>query len=284
MCRFVLYVGPPIPIASLVVEPKNSLIHQSFQAREREEPLNGDGFGLAWYSDRAESEPPGLFRSTTPAWSNRNLVDLARMLSSHCILAHVRAASHATEVAEANCHPFRCGRYTMMHNGEIGGFPRVKRHLLAELTDASFQMIRGNTDSEHLFGLFLDALPSRTDPLPVEALAEALRTAIHRARALSERHGGGEASYLNIAVTDGRTAAVSRFTTDPASPGESLHVLQGRCYVCDGGTTRTLFTETADEAVLVSSERLSDDRDWEEVPPNRLVVIDQWGGTSIEAI
>jgi len=46
MCRFVYYQGQPITLSALLTEPENSLIHQSFQARERVEPLNGDGFGM----------------------------------------------------------------------------------------------------------------------------------------------------------------------------------------------------------------------------------------------
>ena len=43
MCRFTLYLGPSIRMSALVTEPKNSLIHQSFESQEREERLNGDG-------------------------------------------------------------------------------------------------------------------------------------------------------------------------------------------------------------------------------------------------
>ncbi|MEZ6194623.1 MAG: hypothetical protein R3F20_02680 [Planctomycetota bacterium] len=47
----------------------NSLIHQSYEAKERFEPLNGDGFGLAWY---VEGDPkPARFRSVTPAEAAR---------------------------------------------------------------------------------------------------------------------------------------------------------------------------------------------------------------------
>ena len=65
MCRFALYLGPDIPIASLVTEPANSIIHQSFHSHLREEPLNGDGFGLAWYPSR-EAPLPFLKRSARP--------------------------------------------------------------------------------------------------------------------------------------------------------------------------------------------------------------------------
>jgi predicted glutamine amidotransferase len=48
MCRFTLYMGPPIRLSSLLIEPDHSLIRQSVESREREEPLNGDGFGVGW--------------------------------------------------------------------------------------------------------------------------------------------------------------------------------------------------------------------------------------------
>ena len=50
---------------------------------------------------------PAVFRSITPAWNNRNLQNLARVVASDCILAHVRAATQSSGVNEANCHPFR---------------------------------------------------------------------------------------------------------------------------------------------------------------------------------
>ena len=92
MCRFTFYLGRPIRLSSLITDPSHSVIRQSFQAQEREEPLNGDGFGVAWYAPE-HSDEPAVFKSVTPAWSNRNLRDLARVVASHCILAHVRAAT-----------------------------------------------------------------------------------------------------------------------------------------------------------------------------------------------
>ncbi|MDT8450859.1 MAG: class II glutamine amidotransferase, partial [Wenzhouxiangellaceae bacterium] len=76
MCRFTFYMGDNIAVADLVTRPENSLIHQSAHAKERPEPLNGDGFGLAWYVP--DDPKPARFRSLTPAWSNANLAELAR--------------------------------------------------------------------------------------------------------------------------------------------------------------------------------------------------------------
>ncbi len=149
VCRFTFYRGTPIALSSLITEPTNSLIHQSFHSHEREEPLNGDGFGVAWYADGRPE--PALFRSITPAWSNRNLRELAAVVRSSCILAHVRAATQQTDVMEPNCHPFKRGGIAFMHNGDIGGFRKLRRPLIDSLSDAAYQGIAGSTDSEHFF-------------------------------------------------------------------------------------------------------------------------------------
>ncbi|MBN2475935.1 MAG: class II glutamine amidotransferase [Pirellulales bacterium] len=109
MCRFVLYMGPSITLDLLTTSPTYSIIHQSYKARMRVEPLNGDGFGLAWYVPDVSPEP-AVFRSIQPAWNNLNLRHVARVTRSSAVLAHVRAATPGTGVSEANCHPFSNGR------------------------------------------------------------------------------------------------------------------------------------------------------------------------------
>lgn len=273
MCRFALYLGPPLRIGALVTEPTHSLIHQSFKSEEREEPLNGDGFGLAWYPVDGDEEP-AIFRSTTPAWNNSNLLDLARVVSSSCILAHVRAATQALAVNEANCHPFRAGRYAFMHNGDIGNFARVRRPLLAELSDESFHVIQGSTDSEHLFALFLDRLKTTTEDDPALALADALGQAVEQVVDLVDRYGDGEPSYLNLAVADGRNAVAVRYTTDAPEHSVSLYYNTGSRYLCADGVCHMLDAGDTRGAVLVSSERLTPDGRWDTVPVNHMVIID----------
>lgn len=92
MCRFELYMGPEIKMGSLVTEPKHSIVVQSYHCEEREEPLNGDGFGVAWYP-ADKNRAPAVFKSISPAWNNQNLINLSRVIHSDCMLAHVRAAS-----------------------------------------------------------------------------------------------------------------------------------------------------------------------------------------------
>jgi predicted glutamine amidotransferase len=274
VCRFAFYLGSPIRISALVTEPENSIIHQSYMAQERVEPLNGDGFGLGWYVDGIEH--PAAFRSITPAWNNRNLQALARAIESGCILAHVRAATSGLDVMEQNCHPFTHGPYAFMHNGEVGGFRRIRRALLESLSDEAFATVAGTTDSEHLFAVFRDELALReAEADRTEAMAGALEAAVGRVLALVERHAPGTPSYLNIVVTDGAAAVATRFTTAEGA-AHTLRLNRARRYGMRGRVSQVIPRERSDEpahAVLISSERLSDDPGWETVPTGSLVLV-----------
>jgi predicted glutamine amidotransferase len=116
MCRWLAYFGSPIRIEELVYNASHSLIEQSRAARLTTHLTNADGFGIGWYG---RSELPGLYRSVSPAWSDRNLQELCAHIASPLFLAHVRAAT-GTPVQQTNCHPFRDGRWLFVHNGFVG--------------------------------------------------------------------------------------------------------------------------------------------------------------------
>jgi len=272
MCRFVLYLGPEITVSSLVTEPVNSLIHQSFHSHEGTEPLNGDGFGVAWYVP-AISEVPALFKDITPAWNNLNLLNLARVTRSSCLLAHVRAASPGLPVIQLNCHPFVQGPFAFMHNGRIGGFRSLRRALADRLSDSAFNAISGSTDSEYLFALFLDnfnRLNGANDGSA--AMAEALAASINEVEQLKKEAGVEEPSTLNLAVTDGRGAAVSRYISRGDERANSLYLHRGAEYTCRTGRCLMEAADRGRGAVLIASEPLSEDEGWRAVPPNSMVI------------
>jgi ergothioneine biosynthesis protein EgtC len=271
MCRFVLYLGDEILVSSLVTDPANSLIHQSFDSRERSEPLNGDGFGLAWYVPRLRPEA-AQFRSVTPAWSNQNLRHLARITASGCVLAHVRAASPGLPVTETNTHPFVSGRYAFMHNGDVEGFLELKRALLDTLGAAAYAAIEGTTDSEHLFALFLDVLGGDPDG-DGDAMERALEEALGRLLEIRRHLGVPGASYLNVAVSNGVEAVVTRLSDGAPDGPPSLHLHTGKLYACHDGAARLLEAEAGGHAVIVASEPLTEDPTWSVVPPQHLLRI-----------
>lgn len=279
MCRFVLYLGEPLTLDVLTTKPAHSLIHQSYQSRERPEPLNGDGFGIAWYADDLSDEP-AVYRSTTPAWNNPNLRELARVTRSGCVLAHVRAATPPLPVTELNCHPFKHGRFSLMHNGFIPNFTSLRRRLLRELSEEAFALIAGSTDSEHLLAMFVDR-HKNTEGTPLERMAAALRRTIADVVAFCAAADIATRPRLNVAVSDGRCAVVSRCCLD-AAKADTLYVHRGKAYVCEQGECRMVATEAGTGAVLVASEPLSTEPGWEMVPVNHLVLIDEHRQVAIE--
>lgn len=299
MCRFVIYLGAPITLADLLTRPAHSLIRQSYKAKEREEPLNGDGFGVAWYAP-ALSETPALFKDVTPAWNNSNLADLARVTQSGTILAHVRAATQGLSVIQTNCHPFTAGRYAFMHNGNVNGFWGLRRKFLNQLSDSAFSAIHGTTDSEHVFGLFLDRLADRDDAnhddIPdgtsnehtLENMASALSDALQQVAALVDPPDLNEprtTSTLNFAVTDGVRVVASRCVVGDPERANTLYIKTGHKYICrdaesgfehDGdrhGDARDVTSDSG-RSVLIASEPLFDHASWTLVPVDHLVLID----------
>ena len=279
MCRFLFYAGTPVLLDDLLFRPAYSLVQQSIHSREREEPLNGDGFGVAWWA--SQTHEPGLFRSVTPAWSNQNLQSVSRITQSARVMAHVRAASEGLAVHEGNCHPFLAGKLALMHNGDLAQFQTQRRRLLSELSDAAFATISGNTDSEYLFALFLDALARQSPDLPrLQAMQAALCETVQRAIALTDVPDGAR-SYFNIVVSDERHAVACRATTDLPERAESLHVHTGAVYKVIAGVCRMVAPTDGRGAVILSSEELSDDPGWRKVPPNHIITVAPDGAVEV---
>lgn len=275
MCRFLAYIGAPIILNRLLYEPQHSLINQSFQAREMDEPLNGDGFGLGWYVPDLGPDP-ALFTSIQPAWNNRNLRYMAPKISSECVFAHIRAAS-VGDVTQLNCHPFHYGRYLMMHNGGVDEFEEIKRPLIDKLSAERFDWLQGQTDSEHIFALFLDhLLEGNEDPTPMD-ITEALEKTFDDLERLKERYGLMDPSYLNLCITDGEQMVGCRYVTDTDMEPLSLHHSEGARYECEDGLCRMEKNAPHHEkSVLIVSEKLTqEEQDWHDVPANHFVLVDR---------
>lgn len=207
MCRWIAYSGEPIFIGELVTDPDHSLIDQSRNAEEAKVGINGDGFGIGWYGERHE---PGLYREILPAWSDDNLRHIARQVRSRLFFAHVRAST-GTATSRANCHPFADGRWMFMHNGQIGGYAKLRREIEAMIPDASYGARAGTTDSE---ALFLVARGRGMDHDPIGAVASALSD-IERAM---RRAGVEEPLRVTAALTDGRMLYAFRYASDGRPP------------------------------------------------------------------
>lgn len=254
MCRFLAYSGVPVFLEDLVAAPCHSLIHQSLHAEETKTGTNGDGFGVGWYGDRPE---PGQYREVRPAWSDENLLSIARQVRSHLFFAHVRAAT-GTATTRANCHPFAHGRHLFMHNGQIGGYARIKRKIEAMIPDELYDRRQGTTDSE---AIFLVALANGLSEEPVTAMARTLK----QIRGLMEEAGIEEALRFTAAFTDGENLWAYRWACDAKPP--------------------TLYFREERGNLLVVSEPIDDKtRGWREVPKGCCLVALAGGNVAVRCL
>jgi len=204
MCRWLAYSGSPIKLEELLLKRDHSLIDQSLHSRMGATTTNGDGFGVGWYD--GDGEPPRVYRSTHPAWNDRNLNELAAGIKSPLFFAHIRAST-GSAIQETNTHPFRYGKWLWMHNGLIRDFNTVHRELVNRIDDALFNSIEGTTDSETMFYLAL-TFGLQSDPVAaVEEMVGFVEETGHK-------HDIEQPIQMTIATTDGESIWAFRYSSE----------------------------------------------------------------------
>jgi glutamine amidotransferase len=245
MCRWIAYSGSPIALDEVLFKPAYSLVVQSLKSRKGLESTNGDGFGVGWYGRSGE---PRLYRSTAPAWNDRNLRELSAEVESGMFLAHVRAST-GTAVQQTNCHPFRHGEWLFMHNGLINGFTQMKRELALAVDAALYPCIEGTTDSEMMFYLALTYGLEADPPAAVARMVAAVE-------AEGRRKGIENPMQMTLGISNGRKLWVFRYSTE----GRSRSLFQST----DIRTLRKLYPDVprfrtvSDETRIVVSEPFVD--------------------------
>ena len=243
MCRWLAYIGPPVEMAALVLRPQHSLVRQSLSAQRGVTPVNGDGFGLAWWGNKPE---PGRYRDTLPAWNDSNLRSLTEQIESRLFFAHVRAST-GTETSRSNCHPFTYDRTAFMHNGQIGGWSAIRRAVEARIPDHLYAQRQGTTDTE---ALFLLAVANGMIEDPLGGLARA----VGLVRGEMEAAQITQPFRMTAAMSNGHRVVCARWSSDQRSP--SLYSAESAAIAAFTG--RELGLENA---WLILSEPLDEQSD-----------------------
>ena len=260
MCRWLAYSGTPIALEELLVKRDRSLIDQSLHSRLGATTTNGDGFGVGWYED---GETPRLYRSTHPAWNDRNLRELAAGIRSPLFMAHIRAST-GTAIQETNTHPFRQGRWLWMHNGLVREFPTVKRELVLAVDASLYPSIEGTTDSEALFFLAL-TFGLEDDPIG------AVERTVGLVEDVGRKHGVEHPVQMTIATSDGRSIWAFRYSSERDS--RSLW-FSTRMDTLKAMYPESLLQTLSDETRVIVSEPLGDlEGAWQEVPESSCGVV-----------
>jgi glutamine amidotransferase len=243
VCRHLGYLGPPVDLAGLLLDPPHSLCHQAWDPHHLDVGrLNGDGWGVGWYDEQVGPEP-ARYRTVTPMWADQRFAGIARHIRAGHVVAAVRNATPGLPVEESGAAPFLAERYLFSHNGLVESWHDGIGHRLRRgLSERREAVLGGRSDSEVLFAMVLDRIDAGI-PLP-DALALVV-----------DEVAGMTGGRFNLLVSDGHTIAATRH-------GCSLFV---RPSSEDPDGTR--------RGQLVASEPFDDDPAWSEVPERALVTV-----------
>jgi gamma-glutamyl hercynylcysteine S-oxide hydrolase len=235
VCRHLAYLGPPVTLAALLLDPPHGLQHQSYAPADMRGggTVNADGFGAGWYPPAAG--PPARYRSDRPIWADTAFAALAAVTLAAGVLAAVRSATPGLPVTTAAAAPFAEGPWLFSHNGVVRGWPGAVADLAGRLPVTDLLTLDAPTDSAVLWALARHRLRAGDDPADV--LADVVCSV---AAAAPE-------SRLNLLLTDGTGVWATAWT----------HALSVR---------------TGPASVLVCSEPIDALPGWMDVPDRHLVV------------
>jgi glutamine amidotransferase len=208
------------------------------------------GWGVAWF----DGATPVVRRGVLAAHQDEAFREAACCARSQVVVAHVRDAS-VGGVSPANTHPFVHGRWVFAHNGTVARFKssdHVRARVEAEIDPDLRRLLRGETDSERCFLVFLSRLRGHLRPHEEADLA-VVRAALAEATAAVQGAADDHShpSSLNFVVSDGRLVAA-----------------------CRRGRDLVFHLRTAPSRLFVVASEVVGDAGWEVVPEGGFVGID----------
>jgi glutamine amidotransferase len=285
MCRALLYLGQPVLLDNLLFQPDSALVRQSYMPKMLN-MLNLAGFGLrAWDPASHAPDKPFFYGSPSLPVFDRNLKNLAEKVRAGCVLAHVRGVAYSTavEISLQNVHPFQFEglQWALAHNGDLAGISEMKSHLAPHVKPEFLARIRGTTDSEWIYALFVSQLSNPRESASEEEVFSSLEKTVAIIRDARRKIGMALSSSVNLFIANGSQLAAVRYCldfgcyrTDDASRVHeanltflSLWYTLGRDYGLHGEEWRmTGGAERADSIIVASEPLTRDTSSWVELP------------------
>lgn len=166
MCRLFLLLqnqeGPKKKTVSLL----ETFLAQSIHAKKSTPGLQNprdlhqhyDGYGFAYASSASNRNTKWTIYKKSHISKEDPDIDqvLETVAESPVILGHIRSATKGMGVSYENTHPFHYKNQVFMQNGEIHGFTTsIRKDLMKHILPTFRSLIKGTTDSEVLFYMFL---------------------------------------------------------------------------------------------------------------------------------
>ena len=211
----------------------------------RDHEFNVDGFGIL--TCNSHNNDYFLYTNTVPPWNDHNLRPVTKMIRTKFIFSHIRAIkpfSPYSSVHIFNCHPFIYKDFAWMHNGDVSKFLENKYKIIKRIDDEFIPFIKGNSDSEYIFYLFLTFLKENKNKNYIDIFN------ILFSWIIKEINGS---SSLNIALTDKKNIICSRFIANSIDNPPSL------------------YYKSTQDSIMVSSEPIFYCNDWVLLEKNHIL-------------
>ena len=214
--------------------------------------------------------------------------ELIRDLRADILLAHVRSATVGPLRTE-NTHPFRYRQWLFAQTGTVEQFPALRGRLSESLPQFLKRDVRGETDSEVLFHLFLSFLhdAGQLDRPVVDAATarNALRSSVSLVDRLCAEEGSGPSS-MNILVS-----CPEYLLAVHGGNRMGYRVIHGRHDLerlfGDGGLGRMRIPDLANSRLSIVASDLEDDQlphGWTNVPDRTMVTFTRTDEPELEPV
>jgi glutamine amidotransferase len=278
MARLVGFIGnrPDLGARVLELEAKHLVVHRK--------PGSIPGWGVGFY----QGGEILLKRRPIDDRLKLEFSDMVGAVRADILIAHVRVATIGVARTE-NTHPFRYRQWLFAHTGTINAFSTLRSRLTDSLPQFLLRDVRGETDSELLFHLFLsflhDAGQLDRSHVPMATARAALRSTL----ALIDRlcaEEGQQPTPMNVLVASpdyllavhGAGRMMSRTLHGPQDLERIL---------VDGGLGRMRLPDFAACRVSVIASDFEDDEPmpgWTTVPDRAIVTLTRTADPVIEPL
>ncbi len=285
MARLIAVVGNRTELMARVLESEREAV----MVRVR------DGQSLGWGIGFYQGDEVLMRRRPVDDRDTVQLAISAADVRADVMIGHVRSATVGTLRTE-NTHPFRFRQWLFAQTGTVPEFAAVRDRLVATIPDFLRAQIRGETDAEIVFHVFLSFLHDRgalEGTPPPSVVREALRATLSLVDTTGAEVGAPPAS-INALVSSGEFTVVLH-----AGASMAYRVFSGKndaeLLVGDDAALRRKVPELAqvhfvllasdfdEEWSFAASSPLAEPR-WKSVPDRAILVLERGTNPDIEAL
>ncbi|KKL17931.1 hypothetical protein LCGC14_2480610 [marine sediment metagenome] len=223
--------------------------------------VNPHGWGIGYYkNDNAKVQ-----KQPIPAFESKRFQEIARSIRSEMFVSHVRYSTQG-ELSSENTHPFKYKNWIFAHNGNID----IRDKLLECLNTKFKNAIKGETDSEVFFYWLLQNIEGKNN------LLESIKKSV----TFIELNRGNNTTGINFILSNGEELIALRKAFQKISKYSLYYLCRkpNKMEVIKFQSKETLQLITSknlkdEEAILVCSEKLTEEENWVELDNNQILIV-----------